>query len=199
MARTTDATVHLIRGLKEGRNAVAGAVPNRFPAEPSARRNECSASLRVFPEVRSAISSGASSVGPYGTRWRRRPPYFLLKTWLRRGARPKTSQSALVGVPVSGDAAMGGPWVKRAWGPAAARAQNRPSICPPRAALAGKGSEIRRNLLWERKGSNACTGRLNATQPGVLAVSTLYIRGLAGPCKGARRHGNTIAYSRKTH
>src|SRR6516164_2791219 len=116
MARTTDATVHLIRGLKEGRNAVAGAVPNRFPAEPSARRNECSASLRVFPEVRSAISSGASSVGPYGTRWRRRPPYLLLKAWLRRGARPKTSQSALVGVPVSGDAAMGGPWVKRAWG-----------------------------------------------------------------------------------
>src|SRR6201995_4977305 len=28
-----------------------------------------------------------------------------------------------------------------------------------------------------------CTGRLNATQPGVLAVSPLYIRGLAATCK----------------
>jgi len=27
------------------------------------------------------------------------------------------------------------------------------------------------------------TGRLNATQPGILAVSTFYIRGLTVPCK----------------
>ena len=30
-----------------------------------------------------------------------------------------------------------------------------------------------------------CTGRLNETQPGVLAVSPLYIRGLAGLRKGS--------------
>jgi hypothetical protein len=30
-----------------------------------------------------------------------------------------------------------------------------------------------------------CTGQLNATQPGVLAVSTRYIRGLGAPCKGS--------------
>jgi hypothetical protein len=53
-APTDVATVHLIRGLGEGRNAIAGAPPNRFPAEPNARRSNRSASVRVFPGVRSA-------------------------------------------------------------------------------------------------------------------------------------------------
>lgn len=30
-----------------------------------------------------------------------------------------------------------------------------------------------------------CTGKLNATQPGVLAISIPYIRGLGAPCKGS--------------
>ena len=45
-----------------------------------------------------------------------------------------------------------------------------------------------------------CTGRLNATQPGVLAVSPLYIRGLGLSCKGtykgsvaARQHSFLFA------
>src|ERR1700704_6159178 len=38
-----------------------------------------------------------------------------------------------------------------------------------------------------------CTGRLNATQPGVLAVSPLYIRGLGPGCKGSVAAGQHFA------
>src|SRR5579862_2811657 len=61
--------------------------------------------------------------------------------------------------------------------------------CRPRAALAVEGSERRWNLPEGR--FRRCTGRLNATQPGVLTVSPLYIRGLTLACKGrvaARQH-----------
>ena len=55
----------------------------------------------------------------------------------------------------------------------------------PRAALAVEGSagtlEPQVNVGRIRR----CTGRLNATQPGVLAVSPLYIRGMAAACKGS--------------
>src|SRR4030088_2872939 len=62
--------------------------------------------------------------------------------------------------------------------------------CEPRAALAVEGSERRRNLRDFRR-FRRCTGRLNVTQPGVLAVSTLNIRGMGLSCKGsvaARQH-----------
>jgi len=62
-------------------------------------------------------------------------------------------------MPVLGDAANERSLGKRFLGPAAARARNRPSMCPPRAALAGKGSEKRRNLLELRR-FQRCTGRL---------------------------------------
>src|SRR5882757_11204868 len=39
-------------------------------------------------------------------------------------------------------------------------------------------------ISWIRR-FRRCTGRLNATQPGVLAVSPLYIRRLAPTCKGS--------------
>src|ERR1700738_2496368 len=69
--------------------------------------------------------------------------------------------------------------------------------CEPRAALAVEGSERRWNPRKFRR-FRRCTGRLNATQPGVLAVSPLYIRGLAAACKGRTRepspHGNTSPY-----
>src|ERR1700761_3907688 len=55
--------------------------------------------------------------------------------------------------------------------------------CQPRAALAVEGSEGRWNLKRVQR-FRRCTGRLNATQPGVLAVSPFYIRGLSARCKG---------------
>jgi hypothetical protein len=56
--------------------------------------------------------------------------------------------------------------------------------CRPRAALAVEG--IGKTLEFPKFGRfRRCTGRLNATQPGVLAVSPLYIRGLGANCKGS--------------
>src|SRR5207245_11695453 len=51
----------------------------------------------------------------------------------------------------------------------------------------------RRRFLRLRR-FRRCTGRLNATQPGVLAVSTSYIRGLGAACKGRAREpeGNPL-------
>src|ERR1700679_3277572 len=62
MARPGDATVHLIRGGGEGKNASPGAPPNAIPEENDARSFR-SASALVFPGS-SATQSGASSVGP---------------------------------------------------------------------------------------------------------------------------------------
>ena len=79
-------------------------------------------------------------------------------------------------------------------GPDAARARNRRSVSAARCAGCGGigkdagTSDIRR--------FRRCTGRLNATQPGVLAVSPSYIRGLAGAGKGsvaARQHSALFA------
>src|SRR5450756_1379496 len=70
----------------------------------------------------------------------------------------------------------------------------------PRAALAVEGSERRWNLqnsgISRIRKFRRCTGRLNATQPGVLAVSPLYIRGLGAACKGGvagRQHSVLFA------
>src|SRR4030081_834826 len=67
--------------------------------------------------------------------------------------------------------------------------------CEPRAALAVEGSERRWNLRDLRR-FRRCTGRLNVTQPGVLAFSPLYIRGMSLSCKGsvaARQHSALFA------
>src|ERR1700728_4738097 len=79
-------------------------------------------------------------------------------------------------------------------GPDAARAGNRRSLSAARCAGCGgigKTPEAPRFRKFLR-----CTGRLNATQPGVLAVSPLYIRALAALCKGsvaARQHSALFA------
>src|ERR1700689_915236 len=68
-------------------------------------------------------------------------------------------------------------------GPDAARAGNRRSGSAARCAGCGgigKTLESPRFRKFRR-----CTGRLNATHPGVLAVSPLYIRGFAAVCKGS--------------
>src|ERR1700752_3656580 len=66
--------------------------------------------------------------------------------------------------------------------------------CQPRAALAVEGSEGRWNLKRVQR-FRRCTGRLNATQPGVLAVSPFYIRGLRAPCK---RRAREPAFERRS-
>src|ERR1700721_2244201 len=79
-------------------------------------------------------------------------------------------------------------------GPDAARAGNRHSLSAARCAGRGgigKTLEFPRSRKFRR-----CTGRLNATQPGVLTVSPLYIRGLAAMRKGsvaARQHSALFA------
>src|SRR6476659_4918269 len=66
--------------------------------------------------------------------------------------------------------------------------------CQPRAALAVEGRKDAGIFCTRR--FRRCTGRLNATQPGVLAVSPLYIRGLGLGCKGSvavRQHFGLFA------
>src|SRR3984893_6489580 len=71
----------------------------------------------------------------------------------------------------------------------AARARNRHSLSAARCAgCGGIGRTLEPQTIRRFR---RCTGRLNATQPGVLAVSPLYIRGLTAPRKGsvaARQH-----------
>src|ERR1700684_4678260 len=80
-------------------------------------------------------------------------------------------------------------------GPDAARAGNRRSGSAARCAGCGgigKTLESPRFRKFRR-----CTGRLNATQPGVLAVSPLYIGGLASVGKGsvaARLHSALFGF-----
>ena len=64
--------------------------------------------------------------------------------------------------------------------------------CRPRAALAVE--RIGKTLEFPKFGKfRRCTGRLNATQPGVLTVSPLYIRGLTVPRKGSVAGGQHSA------
>src|SRR5664279_269231 len=79
-------------------------------------------------------------------------------------------------------------------GPDAARARNRPSFVSR--ALRWLWRERKDAGISEIERFRRCTGRLNATQPGVLAVSPLYIRGLGGACKGSvapRQHSTLFA------
>src|SRR3990170_9148892 len=65
----------------------------------------------------------------------------------------------------------------------------------PRAAVAcgGIGKTLESSGFREFR---RCTGRLNATQPGVLAVSPSYIRGLGSRCKGSE--GGVAARQHRT-
>src|ERR1700730_2900381 len=74
-------------------------------------------------------------------------------------------------------------------GPDAARARNRRSLSAARCAGCGGIGKTLESPKFRRL--RRCTGRLNATQPGVLAVSPIYIRRLAAARKGsvaARQH-----------
>ena len=64
--------------------------------------------------------------------------------------------------------------------------------CQPRAALAygGIGKTLEFSDVREFR---RCTGRLNATQPGVIAVSPSYIRGLGAEGKEPVKAGEGVA------
>ena len=76
-------------------------------------------------------------------------------------------------------------------GPDAARARNRHSLSAARCAGCGGIGKTLESPNFRR--FRRCTGRLKATQPGVLAISPLYIRGLGTGCK-ASLGGNTLPY-----
>jgi hypothetical protein len=81
--------------------------------------------------------------------------------------------------PISGSvAAQTGPGTKMGW------TERRPGWEPPllagRAARAGSEGGTENAGISKIKRFHRCTGKLNATQPGVIVVSTSYIRGL-GP------------------
>jgi hypothetical protein len=139
-----------------------------------------SASARFFAGSWSATQSGASSVGPSKNVGGKAPPCLSLKA--RRGARALAGHSHIG--PVGRISVLSylsaGPGIRCPWDRTPLGVETAAPY-QPRAALAAEGSEIRRNLLNLR--FRRCTGRLNATQPGVLAVSPLYIRGLGIACK----------------
>src|ERR1700682_4021496 len=68
-------------------------------------------------------------------------------------------------------------------GPDTARARNRRFLSAARCAGCGGIGRTLDSPIF--RSFRRCTGRLNATQPGVLAVSPLYIRGVGLPCKGS--------------
>ena len=80
-------------------------------------------------------------------------------------------------------------------GPDAARARNRRSLSAARCAGCGGIGKTLESPKFRR--FRRCTGRLNATQPGVLAVSPLYIRGLAACVQGKRRCAATLRLIRR--
>ena len=86
------------------------------------------------------------------------------------------------------------PWGKKVPG-IGRRSGSKPPLLVSRAQRwLGRGRERRWKLRSGR--FHRCTGRLNATQPGVLAVSIPYIRGLGSACKGsvaARQHSFVFA------
>jgi hypothetical protein len=54
----------------------------------------------------------------------------------------------------------------------------KPTLLAGRAARAGSEGGAKNAGISKIERFHRCTGRLNATQPGVIAVSTPYIRGL---------------------
>jgi len=93
--------------------------------------------MRIFCGLWSAIQSGASSVGPSGTRWRHKmPPLFGAdgKGWAPKRS-PKITAVPALGTDYRGRvAALNRPWNWSGLGPDAARARNRPTLSAARCA-----------------------------------------------------------------
>ena len=83
--------------------------------------------------------------------------------------------------------------VPKCLGPSATRLKT--VLFAGRAARAGLSEGTENAGISKTVRFHRCTGKLNATQPRVLAVSTSYIRGLASPRKGPaskRRQAATV-------
>ena len=94
---------------------------------------------------------------------------------------PEITCEPLAGVRYRGPSLLK-PALERKWaGPNAPRAGSRPFLPAARLALALKGGAENAGLSKIGR-FHRCTGRLNATQPGEIAVSTPYIRGM-GPLR----------------
>ena len=142
------------------------------------------ASARSFRGSWSATQSGASSVGPSKHVGGKDTAASIAEGPVRRLNARRPSHTGPFWVRIISFAASQtvpgkGTWDRTPLGLETA------TPCQPRAALAVEGRERRRFLRLRR--FRRCTGRLNATQPGVLAVSTSYIRGLRAACKGSAR------------
>jgi hypothetical protein len=154
------------------------------------------ASARSFRGSWSATQSGVSSVGPsehVGGKWHRR--IFCCSP----GAAPKRLPAIAYRTDLGPDnqfcRVSSRPWRKIPG--TGRRSGSKPPLHFGRARRwPWRKRERRRSLRLRR--FRRCTGRLNATQPGVLAVSTPYIRGLGAPCKGsiseASQCGNTCSF-----
>jgi hypothetical protein len=142
------------------------------------------ASARSFRESWSAIQSGASSVGPSKHVGGKDTAVSIAESPVRRLDARRSSHIGPFRVQIISFAVSQTVPGKGTWD------RTPPGLEPPlRVSRArrwpGRDREGRRFLRLRR--FRRCTGRLNATQPGVLAVSTSYIRGLGAPCKGSAR------------
>jgi hypothetical protein len=144
------------------------------------------ASARTFRGTWSAIQSGASSVGPSKHVGGKDTAVSIAESPVRRRNALRSSHIGPFWVRIISFAVSSNrPWksTQKVLGTG-----RRPGSKPPlRVSRArrwpGRDREGRRFLRLRR--FRRCNGRLNATQPGVLAVSTSYIRGLGAACKGS--------------
>jgi len=91
-------------------------------------------------------------------------------------ARLKSPANPLAGSDIGVRRCSNRPWNKMGW--TERRSGWKPSLLAGRAARAGSEGGPENAGISKIGRSHRCTGRLNATQPGVIVVSTPYIRGL---------------------
>ena len=156
------------------------------------------ASARSFRGSWSATQSGASSVGPSehvgGKSYR-----LVSSLKARRGDShsPAFAYRTVLDPDNRFCRVSNRPWSRKIPG-TGRRSGSKPPLLVSRAQRWPWRDRERRWPLRLRR-FRRCTGRLNAAQPGILAVSPSYIRGLAPPCKGsileASQCGNTCFFS----
>ncbi len=154
------------------------------------------AEVRSFRGSWSATQSGASSVGPSEHVGGKKLPPCLFAAGPNAAPKrpPAIAYRTFYGPDNRFCRVLNRPWGESVPG-TGRRSGSKPPLLVSRAQRwLWRDREGRRNLLLRR--FRRCTGRLNATQPGVLAVSPPYIRGLGPACKGsvaARQHSHLFA------
>jgi len=145
-----------------------------------------------------ATQSGASSVGPsehcLAAVGRLSVAEGLVA---RRSARLKIRKWTPPGSGYGHAAAQNRPLRLECQGLDAARARNRPSFAAARLALALGGPEKRWNRPKRR--FRRCTGRLNATQPGVNGRQHPVHTWIERSVQGKRRGAATVAFIHEKH